>query len=204
MVKRSPTAYNFVTKDKELKEKLRLEHPDWTHPQYMAEFGRLWKEGFSSEEKQKYLDQAKEAKENWTPPIEDEDTLEDNTTKTKKPQSAFFHFSSIRRPIIRESNPDIKMTEVSKQIGEEWGKLTDEEKLPYHKLHEEEKEALLKSPILITRKIKKKSKNVSNNLDNNEELNSLLLLVSNLTKEVALMKEQIHSLVKEKLKSESD
>jgi len=49
----------------------------------------------------------------------------------KRPQSAYFLYLSERRTQLKTSDPDKKVTEVSKLIGQEWKKLTDEAKKPY-------------------------------------------------------------------------
>jgi len=40
--KRAPTAYNFLTKDKELREQIKREHPDWKNGDILSEYSRLW------------------------------------------------------------------------------------------------------------------------------------------------------------------
>jgi len=56
----------------------------------------------------------------------------------KKPQTAYFMFLAEFRPKYAAENPESKgVTEVSKAAGEAWGKLSDEEKVPYHAQHEE-------------------------------------------------------------------
>jgi len=49
----------------------------------------------------------------------------------KRPQSAYFLYLSERRTQLKTSDPDKKVTEVSKLIGQEWKKLSDEAKKPY-------------------------------------------------------------------------
>ena len=47
------------------------------------------------------------------------------------------------RQTIRDKNPDMKMTEISKEIGVMWKKLSDEEKAKYENLAEKDKERYL-------------------------------------------------------------
>lgn len=51
----------------------------------------------------------------------------------KKPLSAYMCFARARRPEILKDRPDLKskVTEVSKLIGVDWGKLTEAEKEKY-------------------------------------------------------------------------
>ena len=196
MNKRPPTAYNFVTKDSELKDRLRGEHPEWSHQNMMSECARLWKEGFSDEEKQKYLDLAKEASDNWVPP--DDDSIE-TIKKHKRPQSAYFHFAASRRGSLKEENPKLKVTELSKLIGAEWKELTEDDKKPFIDLHEKEKQELIDNPIIIEKKIKKPKvdKNISS--PDSDQINALTKLISSLTNEVSDLSKRVNELLSAKI-----
>ena len=58
----------------------------------------------------------------------------------KRPKSAFLFFAEKKRAEIREEQPDLKMTEVSKVIGERWKEVTPESKAKYVKKAEKDKE----------------------------------------------------------------
>jgi len=49
----------------------------------------------------------------------------------KRPQSSYFVFSNKRRKEMKETNPDKKLTEISKMIAAEWKLLDDAAKKPY-------------------------------------------------------------------------
>ena len=49
----------------------------------------------------------------------------------KRPMSAFLKFSKTRRKKVREENPNVSNTDVSRLLGEIWRNATDEEKAPY-------------------------------------------------------------------------
>ena len=49
----------------------------------------------------------------------------------KRPMSAFLKFSKTRRKTVKEENPDVSNTDVSRLLGEIWRNATDEEKAPY-------------------------------------------------------------------------
>tara|TARA_Y100000816_G_C26099052_1_gene582149 strand:- start:2301 stop:2612 length:312 start_codon:yes stop_codon:yes gene_type:complete len=51
--------------------------------------------------------------------------------RKKKPLTAYFHFANQRRPLLVAENPDTKMPNISKLLGEEWNKMSDEQKQPY-------------------------------------------------------------------------
>ncbi|RKP28081.1 high mobility group box domain-containing protein, partial [Syncephalis pseudoplumigaleata] len=50
--------------------------------------------------------------------------------RPKRPMSAFFHYLTGRREELRR-NSDIALTEVAKQVAEEWKGLSEAEKKPY-------------------------------------------------------------------------
>ena len=58
----------------------------------------------------------------------------------KRPKSAYMFFAEKKRPEIREEQPDLKMTEISKVIGERWKEVTPESKAKYAKKAEKDKE----------------------------------------------------------------
>lgn len=59
----------------------------------------------------------------------------------KRPMSAFLYFSQERRRIIKERNPGMRNTDVSRVLGEMWRNATETEREPHirHELNEREK-----------------------------------------------------------------
>uniref|UniRef100_A0A8C4N848 Transcription factor A, mitochondrial n=1 Tax=Eptatretus burgeri TaxID=7764 RepID=A0A8C4N848_EPTBU len=51
----------------------------------------------------------------------------------KRPLSAFFSFMKEQRSTLQHQTPDLKITEISKQLASSWHALSDNEKLPYLK-----------------------------------------------------------------------
>lgn len=49
----------------------------------------------------------------------------------KKPHSAFLFFSSDRSPSLREEQPSLTVLDLSRVLGEEWERLTEEAKQPF-------------------------------------------------------------------------
>eukprot|EP00752_Nemacystus_decipiens_P014670 g13066.t1 len=49
----------------------------------------------------------------------------------KRAMSAFLHFSQSMRPRLRETYPEAKNMDMSKMLGQEWNRMSEEEKEPY-------------------------------------------------------------------------
>lgn len=61
-------------------------------------------------------------------------------TAPKRPMSAFLNFSQDKRRRIKEENPNIRNTEVSRILGELWRNASEEEKRPHIEREKEERE----------------------------------------------------------------
>ena len=57
----------------------------------------------------------------------------------KGAKSGYIFFSMAARPKISQANPDMKLTEVSKVLGEQWKCLEEKQKAKYSKMAEEDK-----------------------------------------------------------------
>ncbi len=57
----------------------------------------------------------------------------------KRPLSAYFFFIQERRESLKKEKPNLDNKELIKAMGEEWNKLSDEEKKPYSKKAEADK-----------------------------------------------------------------
>lgn len=60
-------------------------------------------------------------------------------TPPKKPMTAYFLFMKEKRSEIKESNPDMKVSEISKELGKLWAGLSDSEKEKFKNLAAEAK-----------------------------------------------------------------
>jgi hypothetical protein len=81
-----------------------------------------------------------------------EKKLRDPNAPTR-PQTAFFLFSNHVRPQVKAQNPDAKMTQLSKIIGEQWKALSEDAKKPYNEAaaaaklkYEGQRETYIKTP----------------------------------------------------------
>ncbi|MFN9900651.1 MAG: HMG-box domain-containing protein [bacterium] len=49
----------------------------------------------------------------------------------KKPLSAYMLFNNHRRPVLKEEYPEYSVPDISKLIGEEWKKLSENQHKPW-------------------------------------------------------------------------
>uniref|UniRef100_A0A3Q4HGP4 High mobility group box 2a n=1 Tax=Neolamprologus brichardi TaxID=32507 RepID=A0A3Q4HGP4_NEOBR len=98
-----------------------------------------WK-SMSPEEKAKFEEMAKNDKlrynqemKSYVPPAgaEKGKKKKKDPNAPKKPPSAFLIFTSEHREKIKEDNPGISITDISKTCGEMWKKMSTTEKAPY-------------------------------------------------------------------------
>ncbi|XP_045111318.1 high mobility group protein DSP1-like [Portunus trituberculatus] len=59
--------------------------------------------------------------------------------KPKRALSAFFYYANDERAKVRAANPDFSVGEVAKELGRQWNELTENDKLKYEKLAEEDR-----------------------------------------------------------------
>ncbi len=60
--------------------------------------------------------------------------------KPKRSKNAFMFFSAAKRAEIKEANPDMKSTDISKELGTRWKALSDDDKKPFELLAANDKE----------------------------------------------------------------
>lgn len=63
----------------------------------------------------------------------------EHVVQPKKPSSAYFHFQNQARKEILQQNPDLKITEAAKRIGELWSKVDDSERSKFEKIAAKDK-----------------------------------------------------------------
>jgi hypothetical protein len=70
---------------------------------------------------------------------EKKEKKEKDPNAPKRPMGAYFLFSGDMRAKVKADNPDMKITEIAKTIGEMWAKASDKEKEKYNKKADEAK-----------------------------------------------------------------
>lgn len=86
-----------------------------------------WDEA-AAKDKQRYLTEKAMYTGKWM--VEKKKTKKDSRAP-KRPPSAFLYFSGERRGTIKEENPGIANTDVSKELGRLWREMSDDQKKPY-------------------------------------------------------------------------
>lgn len=86
--------------------------------------------------------------EHYNPPSDSDSDDERPKKKTKKEKdpnapkknvTAYFHFAAAKRPEIKASDPDLRVTDVAKKIGEMWQTLSADEKQTYEQIAQKDK-----------------------------------------------------------------
>lgn len=95
-----------------------------------------WDE-IAAKDKQRYLVEKASYTGPWQVPYK---RARKDPSAPKRPMSAFLYFSQGRRQHIKEKHPEMKNTEVSRLLGEQWRNATDEERKPYIEKEREERE----------------------------------------------------------------
>lgn len=60
-----------------------------------------------------------------------------DVTMPKKPNSSYMCFSIKSWPEMKAQHPNLAITELTKKVAERWGKMSEKDKQPYVKLHQE-------------------------------------------------------------------
>ena len=129
--KRPQTAYMFFCKA--VRPSLKSEFPNVSQSEILKLFGERWK-ALSEEDKIPYVEDAQKDKERYLSQLPKEPFT------PKKNVSAYIHFDSANRKSIKEENPGLPFTEISKLIGSKWKALSDVEKAVYKEKAQLDKE----------------------------------------------------------------
>tara|TARA_Y100000385_G_scaffold231727_1_gene243927 strand:+ start:188 stop:1096 length:909 start_codon:yes stop_codon:yes gene_type:complete len=139
-------AYMHFAKDQ--RTTVKEENPDMTNTEVTKELGRMWREDMSGEDKRPYQEASDEEKAacaeamaSYTAPASDGDGETSNPKKIRKKRAegepkknlnAYMHFTMDQRTTVKEDNPDMTNTEVTKELGRMWREdMSGEDKEPY-------------------------------------------------------------------------
>ena len=123
--KRSPSAYALFQKmAKDKIQEAAGEGADFKTRQQTA--SKMWKE-MSTEDKKVFQDEAKKLKDEFKA-----SQVPEGPQKPKRPMSAWLIFCGTRRATIKAENPELKMTDIVKKMGEEWKAMSEEDKKEFN------------------------------------------------------------------------
>mmetsp|Transcript_31469 Transcript_31469/g.63472 ORF Transcript_31469/g.63472 Transcript_31469/m.63472 type:complete len:824 (+) Transcript_31469:221-2692(+) len=140
--KNAKSAYLYFSSAK--RDEIKAANPDATFGQIGKLLGEEWKK-ISDDDKVEFEEKAEEDKkrykkemEDYTPPSDDDDSDDGGGKKKAKrakkdpnapkgPMNAYMLFANSVRAQVREENPDLSMTEVSKEISQKYKSLDEDE-----------------------------------------------------------------------------
>ena len=94
----------------------------------LSEKERAYWDGQAREDKVRFVQEKATYTGPWKQPKK---RAKKDPSAPKRPMSAFLKFSKTRRKTVKEENPDVSNTDVSRLLGEIWRNASDAEKAPY-------------------------------------------------------------------------
>jgi hypothetical protein len=132
--KRGLSAYIFFCQDK--REEVKKNNPSLKATEILSELGKMWK-SLTDKKKKPYEEKAKEDKvryeeemKNYEPEEKEE---KKKTVKKSSPRSpsAYLLFCKDKRDEVKNKNPEMKMTEITSELGNMWSNMSDAKKKKY-------------------------------------------------------------------------
>lgn len=141
--KRGKSSYIFFCIDK--RQKIIEANPEMKAKEIVKELGNMWR-NLKEKEKQKYVNKSIEDKkrydndmENYVPPENTLISVKKTKKGPKRGRTGYIFFCTENRPLIKQENSELNTKEITSSLGAKWNSLSEEEKLPYIKLAEEDK-----------------------------------------------------------------
>ena len=185
--KKAKSGYNYFMSEK--LAKLKEENPN-------ASFGELVKlvssafKTLNAGEKEKYESMAREDKKRYLGEMDDyspqkgskqdvaknkkgakgKEKKEKDPNAPKRGTTSFFFFMKDARAALKEENPDLKVTEMTKLLGERFKALSDVEKAKYEKKAKKDKDRYQEEMAAYEKKKKSKAPVVASDDDEDDDL----------------------------------
>lgn len=135
--KRARSAYIFFCQDK----RESVSSSGLKNTEVLKKLGEMWK-SIDDKKKKKYIKMAEEDKEryeeemkNYNPPSSDKNEKKKKKSKKsgkKRALSGYMLFCKDARENVKEENPDMKLTEITKILGQMWRDLSEKKKTKYN------------------------------------------------------------------------
>ena len=143
--KRGKSSYIFFCVEN--REKIKNSYPDMSAKDIIKELGRLWRDT-SKDKKEKYIKMSNNDKERYSGEISEYVPSENFLSQDKKKKvksgpkrglTSYIFFCKEHRVLLKDSQPNLSTKEITSELGKLWKSFTDEKKIPYTKLAEEDK-----------------------------------------------------------------
>lgn len=143
---------SFILYCKEARPKLKVSQPTLAPTEVTKVLSQQWN-ALTTAQKQKYVDLAKKEKERYDREMASYQPSEEFQTKKqgkknknpdspKRATSAYLLFCAAQRPLVKTEMPELKGSEVLRELGKRWGEISAQEKAVFEEMHRKEKEAL--------------------------------------------------------------
>ena len=110
----------------------------------MSQEEKLKWEEMAAKDKQRYLTEKSLYTGDWKVQVK---KAKKDSRAPKRPPSAFLFFSGAHRRPIKEKNPGMCNTDVSKELGRMWREMKEEERKPFVEREKEEREKYLEDMV---------------------------------------------------------
>lgn len=149
--KRPLSAYMLFQKAN--REKVKAENPEMKVTEMAKVFGRMWKEAKESGDAEPFIEQAKEAREEFNKKhgkstkkskkkaakVEKKAPAKTKKVRAtgKKKKTGYMMFCQDTRGIVKESNPDMGPRDIIKELAKQWKDLDEDERAEYNEMADE-------------------------------------------------------------------
>jgi len=119
------------------RDEIKKKNPDIKAKDILSKLGEMWK-ALNDKQKKKYVDEANKDKERYEGemneyvPSEGFEKKDKKKSKAKRAPSGYIIFCGDKREEVKTENPEMKATEITKELGRQWRELSQEEKDEYN------------------------------------------------------------------------
>jgi len=119
------------------RDEIKKKNPEMKATQITSKLGEMW-QSLNDKQKKKYVDEAGKDKERYEEemneyvPSEGFEKKGKKKSKAKRAPSGYIIFCQDKREEIKSENPEMKTTEITKELGRQWKELSQEEKDEYN------------------------------------------------------------------------
>jgi hypothetical protein len=124
------------------RDEIKKKNPEMKATEITKKLGEMWK-ALNDKQKKKYVDDANKDKERYEGemneyvPSEGFEKKNKKKSKAKRAPSGYIIFCGDKREEVKAENPEMKATEITKELGRLWKELSQEEKDEYNQRSKE-------------------------------------------------------------------